>query len=159
MSDVPIHPEGVASGKRVSRTLLAVALAGLAAFVVLRGQLTPLSEWPADFQQAQRNAVDAQKPLLIQFSSSGCPYCVRMDREVLTTEAVGALLADFELVRIDAWQEDALAGRYGIEGIPAFVVLGPQGQFVGKVEGYQPADRFTAFLRRAAGALSRVSVR
>ena len=82
-----------------------------------------------------------------------------MDREVLTTEPVTASLADFELVRVDAWEDEALSGRFGIEGIPAFVVLGPRGEFVGKVEGYQTTDLFVTFLRRAADALSRVSAR
>ena len=138
---------------------MAVTLAALAAFVVTRGRSAPLSDWPSDFEQARRNATTAQRPLLIQFASANCPYCVRMDREVLTTEPVTASLADFELVRVDAWEDEALSGRFGIEGIPAFVVLGPRGEFVGKVEGYQPRDRFVTFLHRAADALSRVSAR
>ena len=132
-----------------------VALFVVAALAAYAASLHPFSRgepWPEDLDRARAAAAASGRPLLIQFTSAGCPYCRRMEREVLSDRDVRQLLASFELVQVNGWARQDLAGRYGVQGTPAFVVVGPQDRFVGKVEGYLPADVFLDFLRHAARA-------
>jgi thioredoxin-related protein len=89
---------------------------------------------------------------LIQFTSDYCPYCARMRREMLLDPKVSESLTSFELVQVDLDQAHELAERYRVVGVPAFVVVDSQGRLVGKLEGYQAAEPFDGFLRRAAAA-------
>jgi thioredoxin-related protein len=126
-----------------------------AAVIAYGASLWPSPEapaWPADLARAQSAAAASGRPILIQFNSDYCTYCARMRREVLLDPKVSELLALFELVQVDHDQADELADRYGIFGVPAFVVVDYQGRLVSKVEGYQATEPFNDFLRRAAAA-------
>ena len=147
-------------GMSQSRWLLLIAVIGVAAYAMsLHRSSSSTSDWPADFEQARQAASAAGKPLLIQFSSPGCPYCVRMEREVLSRQDVADALVPFQVVSIDAWKNEDLAARFDIEGVPVYKVLSPAGQLVAQADGYVPADDFIAFLKRAAQRASSVAGR
>ncbi|MHC4234737.1 MAG: thioredoxin family protein [Planctomycetota bacterium] len=134
------------------RWALLLVVAAVVAYGIGLPRASSGSDWPEDYAQAQRNATAAGRPLLIQFASAACPYCVRMQREVLSKSDVTDQLASFELVRVDAWEEEELSVRFAVEAVPSFVALDPDGRFLGKAEGYRSAAEFLEFLRRSAGA-------
>ena len=134
------------------RWVLLFVVVAVAAYAASLHRSSPGEGWPADIEQARAAATASGRPLLIQFTSAGCHYCAKMDREVLPDPGIVRALANFELAQVDAWRETELADRYGVQAIPAFVVLGPGGQLVGKVEGYVPAEAFRDFLQRTAQA-------
>ncbi len=132
------------------RWLLLFAVAVIAAYGVSWYRSSPGEGWPTDLAQARTAAAASGRPLLIQFSSQSCPFCVRMEREVLPNPAVVRLLKGFELAQVDAWADAQSAERYGVQSIPAYVVLDPQGRPISKIEGYLPAETFIDFLDRAS---------
>ncbi len=134
-----------------------VAVAG--AYFTSLGQSDSKLDWPGDFEQAQRVCIASGKPLLVVFSTPNCHYCVEMERHVLVDDQVVETLGSFELVKVDAWSEPSLASQFHVEGVPAFVVLGPDGTLVSKIEGYYPVDEFKAFLQQSAKASARIASR
>jgi len=110
------------------------------------------SDWPEDLDAARQAAARDHRPLLVQFSTAGCRYCAKMEREVLSRRDVIDQLTAFELVRLDAWDHEELSARLGVEAVPTFVVLDPQEQALARIEGFHPADEFKEFLHRAAAA-------
>ncbi len=60
----------------------------------------------------------------------------------------------FVPVRLDWMDEPELAARYGVNGVPAYRVIAPDGEMIARTSGYQPVQQFKHFLRYADLALS-----
>ena len=152
MTDVfPQEPDTDARWRRLAWPALILVVAA----VVYAASLRPFAsglEWSDDYAQARRASAESGRPLLIQFFSPSCPYCRQMDRDTLTRREVKDLLASFERVKVNAWQDRELARRYLAEAVPVFVTLDADERPIGRVEGYLPPDEFAEFLRRTLEA-------
>jgi thioredoxin-like negative regulator of GroEL len=95
------------------------------------------SEWytGADgFEQAEREQRDNHAPVLLYFYTSWCPYCRRLDNEILSAPDVERFMR-YEIVKIRVNPESGvgehdLANRFGVHSYPALFVL-VEGQLVG----------------------------
>jgi thioredoxin-related protein len=133
----------------------------LAAFA-LKGAVTAGS-WETDFQKAQEEARSQHKLVFINFTGSDwCGYCIRMDRDVLSKPQFKDFAnKNLVLVEVDfprakeqsqtlRLQNRKLAGEYGVEGFPTYVVLNGDGKKVWMWDGYFPGgpDAFVAELEK-----------
>jgi protein disulfide-isomerase len=121
----------------------------------------PSRDATADITAALGAAQADSKPVLLDFGASWCPDCVAL-AHTFTAPTVQPLVAGFHVVEIDVGKFDRntdLAAKYGIDyqhsGIPALVVLSPQGQVRTTTEdgSFADASRMTpaqvaTFLRR-----------
>jgi len=118
--------------------------------------------WSQDWSSVQAAAKESGKPILILFTGSDwCPYCVRLENNVLESQAfkdfaedgVHLYVADFlrrsEQPAAIERQNRALAERYDFRGFPTLYAVAPDGEAIGKIPGYggQPADAYVAELR------------
>jgi protein disulfide-isomerase len=119
--------------------------------------------WLTDFEAARAKAKADNKLLLVDFTGSDwCGYCVKMDREVLSkpefeqyaSKNLVLLEVDFPRAKEQSvalrTQNRKLAGQFGIEGFPTFIVLDGDGKKVWSYEGYFPGGpgAFIAALER-----------
>jgi len=58
------------------------------------------------------------KPVLLYFHATWCPYCKKLEREVLSDGKVRAYLKDVIKVKIDAEKEVQLAEKYQVTAFP-----------------------------------------
>ena len=68
--------------------------------------------------------------MLVYFRVDWCPYCQRMDREVIPAPAVTRFLAGVVKVRINPERspaDRALAQSFGVDGYPSVFVIPTQG--------------------------------
>ena len=106
--------------------------------------------WVTDFAAASTQAQTTNKPLLLNFTGSDwCPWCIKMDQEVLDTPQFKDFAAqNLVLVYVDfpqhkelpaalAAQNNALQQKYQIEGFPSFVILDSKGNKLAQMVGYQ----------------------
>lgn len=72
------------------------------------------------------------RPVLIDFVSRNCPHCDAMDRNVFSNNRVAAAAKEFIAVRVDLTEgaagAQALAEKFGVEGLPTIIFLGPDGK-------------------------------
>ncbi len=134
------------------RWLLAGVGVLLLGIVVLQQALAPESEgwiWN-DFSRAMSEAKEQKKPVLINFWTPSCYWCVRMD-EVMQDPEVRRVMEEYVLLRVDTSRQgsEQLLRRYRIYGTPAFVVLSEDGEVLATATGYMPKDRFLSFLRES----------
>ncbi len=120
--------------------VLQTAFAGLAAANSL--------EWRTNLQAAQSQAKAQNKPLLLAFTGSDwCPWCKKLNEEVLSKPAFGAIEKRFVLVSVDfphekklpdavKEQNDKLAKKYGIYTFPRILLVKPSGELMA-IAGYQ----------------------
>src|SRR5439155_652659 len=107
--------------------LVAFALAGL---------LGAETESPIAWVPFSDEALARGRPVLIDFEAAWCLPCREMDRTTFRDPAVVRAAADFVMVKVDVTAEDerssALAGRFGVAGVPTLVLLGPDGRERGR---------------------------
>ncbi len=111
----------------------------------------PLAQaaWRNDLPGAWQQAKSENKRVLIDFTGSDwCGWCIKFDRDVLSTERFAAYAkTKLVLVKLDfphhtqpseelKHANAALAQKFGVEGYPTFLLLNADGRELGRVVGY-----------------------
>ena len=103
--------------------------------------------WRHDFAQAEADAKKNNQLLLVHFHASWCGPCRRMDAEVLSSsELQGVVSGKMVAVKVDFDQHPDLGQRFSVNALPHDLVINPQGQVIGRMEGYQAKAKYTASL-------------
>jgi thioredoxin-related protein len=105
--------------------------------------------WLTDFNKAMATAKASNKNILMDFTGSDwCPWCIRMDKEVLDTREfkdyadknLVLMLVDFpqskQLPQKVQDQNSNLQGKYAVEGFPTFILVDKEGKVLGQQGGY-----------------------
>ncbi|HTR53511.1 MAG TPA: thioredoxin family protein, partial [Kofleriaceae bacterium] len=134
----------------MSRWLVAVA-------VVVGSALPARADDPAPppIDDAIRRAADADKPLILEFSTDWCAACKLFEARTLPDARVQGALAGVVLVRYDAEKApgEAAAERYQVSAYPTFLVIDKQGaERARQVGGLAPPE----FVDWLASAPSRI---
>jgi thioredoxin 1 len=90
-----------------------------------------------------RDVLNADRPVLVDFYSDSCPPCRRLAPtiETLAREYEGRAV----VAKVDVVQVPALARRYGIQGIPAILFF-VDGEPVGRMVGLKSKGAYTKVL-------------
>lgn len=105
--------------------------------------------WLTDYEKAAKQAAAENKPMVLNFTGSDwCGWCIRLDKEVFSQQVfVDYAKENVVLVKLDfprkksqsaeeKKQNEALAGKFGIQGFPTIVVLDAKGKQIGEL-GYE----------------------
>jgi thioredoxin-related protein len=133
--------------RSLARTVALVILAFVPVFSLRAAVDANL--WQTNYKQALAQAAKENKQVLLDFTGSDwCPYCVQMDREVLSKSQFENFASkNLVLVKLDyprkkklpaseTQQNDQLQQQYSIEGYPTYVLLDPRGKEIKRVVGY-----------------------
>jgi len=102
------------------------------------------------FEAALAKAKAENKLIFIDFWTSWCGWCKRLDKDTFANDAVAAEMKDILCLSIDAESEAGapLAKRFGVRGYPGLVLLGPDGRIEDNIGGYLKPDKFKAEIQR-----------
>jgi thioredoxin 1 len=99
----------------------------------------------------QRDVLEAETPVLVDFTAAWCPPCRVIAPHL---EALDADRDDLDVVQVDVDAEQGIAARYGILSMPTLVLFA-NGRELGRVIGAQPRRRLEPqldeMLARTAG--------
>lgn len=117
----------------------------------LVAQLPPAIAWQ-QYEAGMAAARQQSKPVFMEFSAAGCPWCAKLEQEVLNNPRVIELSQRFSCIRVDGDRRRDLDAVYGVDGFPTTVFLDSQGREMLRVVGYEPLDRYLADMQRALSA-------
>jgi len=95
------------------------------------------------------------KPVVAKFAAIWCGACRRIDNEVLVDERVkAALLKNFHYVRLEYNDDEQRRwfDQYGVQGFPQFLLIGENGQLIGRLRTPRTADDFVESLNQIASS-------
>jgi len=106
-------------------------------------------QWIRDWAEALRTAEVENKPIMVNFYTDVCPACKKLDQYTFTDAAVIALVNErFIPVKSNAGKS-SLYQEYGIGGVPTTVFTRPNGEEIGRIIGYYPAEIFRQGMEEA----------
>ncbi len=135
------------------KTPLHVAFTCIFAAVLMSGFRARAGEpqWLDDYGKAMQQAQTENKDVLLDFTGSDwCPWCMKMDKEVLDTpefqhyagKHLVLMLVDFpqskQLPQKVQDQNNDLQKKYSAEGFPTFILIDKDGKVLGQQVGYLP---------------------
>lgn len=107
------------------------------------GQLNGL-----DYETALQKGKDAQRPLLVFFTTPWCYQCTEMKRKVFQNKDIISILNErFFLVEVDISKNTKLKEDFRIYYTPTTVFLDIHGKPIMEEKGYIPTKRFRKLLR------------
>jgi len=100
-------------------------------------------------------ATPSQLPILLYFTADWCGFCKQMERTTLADPSVRLQITMLLHVKVDIDQEEDLAKRFGVEGIPAFLLVNERGEEISRSVGVTAPLTFLSWLeageKRASG--------
>jgi thiol:disulfide interchange protein DsbD len=140
--------------KRYILTAIAVfaimaALLNAVALAAATKKKDPSINWSHDFDKAAAQAKKLGKPMMVDFYADWCGPCKKLNSETFADEKVIELSGKFVCVKIDVDQNQALAKKYKVEGIPNVVFMNSNGKEIMRSVGYKNADDFLKVMKSA----------
>jgi thioredoxin-like negative regulator of GroEL len=141
--------------RRIVRALLACALVSAACAAPAMPSAPSVPSVPAEAWQTRLPAfsVDgpprAAAPILLYFTAPWCGFCKQMERTTLADAEVRAQVARLRAHKIEFDEQRGLVERFGVRGIPAFVLTNDRGEVVDRLTGAVAKEVFLKWL--AAG--------
>ena len=121
------------------RNLCIACLAAIVLFCVAHPTAAAEIGWSTDLDDAWKQAVTQNRPLLIFVSSPGCKYCTLMNRDTYGDAAVAAQIKrSFVPVVIDASRSGRLVRELKVQAFPTTLVVSPRSVLIDRLEGYAP---------------------
>jgi thiol:disulfide interchange protein DsbD len=89
--------------------------------------------WTTDEAAARKTAATEKKPMLIDFTADWCAACKELEKNTFTTEKFWKAAERYVTLRIDGTDQDneifdKNSKAYGVQGLPALVILDSKGQ-------------------------------
>lgn len=108
------------------------------------GEADAVQWFDGSFEEALAAAGEQDKMLLVDVWSDHCAQCGIMDEEVWSSAEGVTLVGDAIAVKVpsDAPESYPFRHTYPITGLPAILLLGPDGVEVNRVVGYNHRDEF-----------------
>jgi thioredoxin-like negative regulator of GroEL len=88
----------------------------------------------------------SKQPVLVFFTADWCTYCKLMERTTMTNDAVKEVVTNMTHIVVDIDAHQDLAEKYGIDGVPTFLLLSDTGTEVRRSSSFQPAPDFLRWL-------------
>ncbi|SFI16949.1 thioredoxin family protein [Planctomicrobium piriforme] len=100
-------------------------------------------KWHTSLQTAHKQAVAENKPLLIVFGAEWCGFCKKLEKQTLNTPELSKYINDtFVAVHLDLDKEKKIGEILEVHALPCTIVLSPNADLLGRINGYETAAPF-----------------
>ena len=147
------HAEREGYGRRWLVCSAAVALFVAMAFPSLAQELPADEDAPAAivFHETIEAARESSPtlPMIVTFGADWCSWCRKLENETFVDPAVAARGGEFLWVKLDVDENEELAARFRVRGVPHTAVLDGEDRLLAWRSGYMGPEDFLDFLDSA----------
>lgn len=104
--------------------------------------------WASSFEAALEQAQIEGRIVMIDFWTSWCGWCKRLDSDTYSNPEVVKRSRRMVCVKVNAEQRKEVAARYAVRAYPTIAFVRGDGTLIDAVRGYQPPERFAPLLDR-----------
>jgi thiol-disulfide isomerase/thioredoxin len=114
-------------------------------------------KWQTDINVAHRLSQQSNKPMLFVFGADWCTWCKKLEKTTLTNrELVHHINMHFVPVHIDADKDPRVVEILEAQALPCAVILSPNADLLGRINGFKDAPAYQAALTAARGPATSV---
>jgi len=142
---------------KVKQGVGVLLIAGAVFFYLLTPRYVKGVPWVPYRQGLLTEAVQAKRPVILDFYAEWCGPCKAMERNVFTAPEVVALSRHFLPIRVDLTQrhpgQEVLLKRYQVRGVPTIIFLNNQGTEESglRIESYVDQEAVASRMKQAMG--------
>lgn len=105
--------------------------------------------YETSYQEAHLKAIQSNKPMMILFVTTSCPWCQKLENQTLKKDPIAKLIqTHFIPVFLDKETDDFPKALMPMV-VPTIVFLDPKEEKkFDEIIGYKPSDEFLSFLER-----------
>lgn len=103
-------------------------------------------------------ATPSQSPILLYFTADWCGFCKEMERTTLADPSVRLQITALVHVKVDLDQEEDMAKRFGVDGIPAFLLVNERGEEISRSVGLAAPLTFLSWLEAGEKRASALAI-
>jgi len=107
-----------------------------------QGQITA-----ASFEEAKELSTKHNRKIVVMFTAPWCGWCGKMKRETLQSQEVKNQMLNYVFVAINTDNDKRTGQKFGIKGLPTFVITDSTEKAIKKSEGFSDAPKFSAWLK------------
>lgn len=104
-------------------------------------------DWIDNYDRGISAMTEQNKPMLLFLYRVGCPWCERMEKEVLPDPRVRMLAKDLIWVQVDSSVHKDIKERFGQEGFPMIVLMNGDQTLYRTLKGYRDAGKLRKEIR------------
>ena len=141
-----------------NRLLLGLILLGFCGVMATAAGPKNGLNWQADIFAAHKVSLRDGKPMLLVFGADWCVFCKKLEQTTLAEpEMVKYINQNFVPVHLDVDKDKKVASILEIKSLPCTVVLSPNADLLGRIEGYEKAPSLYRKLAAAKQQQARVA--
>jgi thiol:disulfide interchange protein len=109
------------------------------------------------FEEGLAQARATSKLLFVDFNTTWCPPCRKLEKETFPDPAVKAELGKMVAMSIDAESPAGIepAKRYRVAGYPTMLVVDGDGKEIGRIVGFREPEELSRKLEEIRGRVKR----
>lgn len=136
---------------------LAILWSGVTGRVTAAGPSPASIEWYTRIGPARVAALDANRPMLLEFWAAWCAPCKVMDQQVYADARVAEAMKRVIPLRVDMDAQALLARQYEVATIPTLVFADSHGNELFRHAGILDVDRMVQLLHELPGDVSQIN--
>ncbi|MBT5017765.1 MAG: thioredoxin family protein [Planctomicrobium sp.] len=112
--------------------------------------------WQSNLQAAHRQAVSENKPMLLVFGADWCHFCKKLEKETLNSNEMAKYInSEFVPIHLDTDKDKKVAEILKVSSLPCSIVLSPNADLLGRIEGFHTT---APFHKQLAAAKQRLQI-
>ena len=111
--------------------------------------MTAAVYWRDNYEAAQKEAKEANHPLVLELYMEGCSHCQRLHQETHSDQAVTAALnTRFIPVRLEGRAHIEVVRQFNVTGAPTTLIFSPDGRELHRFSGFYPPPDYLKELEK-----------